>query len=107
MEPQPHLTLASVTPHLQVLQEPGDSALAVTPRGALGTKGGQGLGSAPGAVLVPWGQRWSPRGGPSVLRPSRVPRAQDLCTGTKTERCFPQRSRNHLEAQHGAGGGEK
>lgn len=42
VEPKPHLTLALVTPHLQVLQEPGDSALTVTPRGALGTKQGRG-----------------------------------------------------------------
>lgn len=52
VEPKPHLTLASVTPHLQVLQEPGDSALTVTPRGALGTKQGRGW-------AVPQGQCWS------------------------------------------------
>ena len=38
VEPKPHLTLTLVTPDLLVLQGPGDSPLAITPWGALGTK---------------------------------------------------------------------
>lgn len=83
VEPQPHLTLALVTPHLQVLQEPGDSALTVTPRGALGTKQGRGW-------AVPWGSA-GPLG--TALVPQGWPLCAEPLTGA-TSSGFVHRNKN-------------